>query len=368
MKKLLIVGLPFFPHKYQYLLDSYKDIGVNAKVLLNADSNNNDSSITEEFYYAGTNKFKRVYTYLTVLYKFRPKNIDCYDYSILSIFYILVARLLGVNVRFWLIGGELVGDKQDANNNSLFLRLIINAKMHLSRLCLVFANTIYAKEHHHIRTIKDINPKFLDKIEKIYNCVPVSEINPALVNKERKSFLYANAVIEGRHVMSLVQALADLRDNHVDYSAAIYGFNSISNNVYAPRGTPYSEKTLKLYNELKLNDFVDVYGFVKNIKDIMKDYKFFILPADVILANYALLEAMSFGLVPIIYPGDGYEVIIEDGVNGIVATDFDLAKAMMRALSLSQTEYVKMSDAAHLKIKKDFSLDLWKEKLSKHLY
>lgn len=61
---------------------------------------------------------------------------------------------------------------------------------------------------------------------------------------------------------------------------------------------------------------------------------------------------MSFGLVPIIYPGDGYEVIIEDGVNGIVATDFDLAKAMMRALSLSQTEYVKMSDAAHLKIKK----------------
>lgn len=74
--------------------------------------------------------------------------------------------------------------------------------------------------------------------------------------------------------MSLVQALADLRDNHVDYSAAIYGFNSISNNVYAPRGTPYSEKTLKLYNELKLNDFVDVYGFVKNIKDIMKDYKF----------------------------------------------------------------------------------------------
>lgn len=115
---------------------------------------------------------------------------------------------------------------------------------------------------------------------------------------------------------------------------------------------PHILKTLKLYNELKLNDFVDVYGFVKNIKDIMKDYKFFILPADVILANYALLEAMSFGLVPIIYPGDGYEVIIEDGVNGIVATDFDLAKAMMRALSLSQTEYVKMSDAAHLKIKK----------------
>ena len=124
---------------------------------------------------------------------------------------------------------------------------------------------------------------------------------------------------------------------------------------------------MELYKQLKLNDCIEVHGFVKNIKDIMKDYKFFILPADIILANYALLEAMSFGLVPIIYPGDGYEVIVEDGVNGIVATDFDLTKAMIRALSLTDTEYMNMSDAAYRKIKTDFSLDLWKQKLSKHL-
>jgi len=368
MKKVLIVGLPFFPHKYQYLLDSYNNAEINVKVLLNADKNDSSEIVDEQFFYAGKNKLKRIYNYLKALYVFRPKNIDCYDYSIFSIFYILVARSLGVNVRFWLIGGELVGDRQDSNKSSFLSNFIIDAKMHLSRICLRFANTIYAKEHHHIQTIKEINPKLLNKIEKIYNCVPVLDrnIQSNVVNKG--DFLYANAVIEKRNVMSLVQSFSDLENKGVSFSAAIYGFNSISNDVYAPRGTPYSEKTLELYHALKLDNSVAVFGFVKNIKDIMKNYKFFILPADVILANYALLEAMSFGLVPIVYPGDGYEVIVEDGVNGIVAKDFDLTEAMLRALSLSETEYMEMSDAAYRKIKTEFSLDLWKQKLSKHIY
>lgn len=367
MKKLLIVGLPFFPHKYQYVLSSYQDIGVDVKVLLNCEFKDNDSVLSTQFYYAGTSKFKRLYNYLKVIFKFKPKNIDCYDYSIFSIFYILIARIFGINVRFWLIGGELVGDKQDSNSDSFFLNCVINTKMYLSRICLRFANIIYAKEHHHISTIKKINPKLLKKVEQIYNCVPVSANKPKPIKNRKKDFLYANAVIEKRNVISLIQSLSVLKDNNIFFSAAIYGFSSISNDVYAPRGMLYSGKALDLHNKLKLNDYVKVYGFVNNIKEIMTDYKFFVLPAEVILANYALLEAMSLGLVPIIYPGNGYEVIVEDGVNGIVAEDYDLVKAMKRALALSHDEYTKLSDAAYSKIKKDFSLDLWQEQLAKYI-
>ncbi|MBF4521341.1 glycosyltransferase family 4 protein [Acinetobacter towneri] len=367
MKKLLIVGLPFFPHKYQYVLNSYQNIGVDVKVLLNSEVEDDNSSLNERFYYAGNSKVKRLYSYLKVLFEYRPKNIDCYDYSIFSIFYILIARIFRINVRFWLIGGELVGDKQDSNKDSFILKCIINTKMYLSRICLRFANVIYAKEKHHISTIKKINPKLLKKVEQIYNCVPVSDKKPIFIKNKKNDFLYANAVIEKRNVISLIYSLSDLRDKGSSFSAAIYGFNSISNDVYAPRGIPYSQKVLDLHNKLKLNDCVKVYGFVKNIKEVMTDYKFFVLPGEVILANYALLEAMSFGLVPIIYPGDGYEVMIEDGINGIVAHDFNLVEAMERALALSETEYITMSAAAFDKIKTDFSLDIWKEKLSKHL-
>lgn len=179
--------------------------------------------------------------------------------------------------------------------------------------------------------------------------------------------MYANAVIESRNVDAIVKAFYNLKCNNISFSAAIYGFSSIANDVYAPRGIMYSEKVLELYKELELQDCVQVHGFVKNIKNIMCNYKFFILPSDVILANYALLEAMSLGVVPIIYPGEGYDLIVEDGENGIVVKDKDLVKAMRIALSLSSEEYEKMSKAARQKIKTDFSLDLWQKKLSKHL-
>lgn len=366
MKKVLIVGLPFFPHKYQYVVDSYKKIGVDVKVLLNSDFVPGLSN-SKFIYFAGNNKFKRVVSYFKMLYQFRPKNIDCYDYSILSIFYVLVARLLGINTRFWLIGGELNGDKQDSNKESLTLDIIVHLKMRLSQVCLRFANTIYAKEIHHIRKIEEISPRLLNKVESIYNCVPIPNDRIDFENESAKDFLYANAVIESRNVDAIINAFYELKSENIPFSASIYGFSSISNDVYAPRGIVYSEKVIAMYEKLMLQDCVQVKGFVKNIKDIMLSYKFFILPSNVILANYALLEAMSLGLVPIIYPGEGYNLIVEDGINGIVAKDKDLVKAMKRALDISLDEYKKMSDAARQKIQSDFSLDLWQQKLSKRL-
>lgn len=372
MTKLLIVGLPFFPHKYHYVLDCYKRLNVDVRVLLNSDK----GAITIEepilsndiFFYAGVNKLGRLFRYLQVLYCFKPKNIDCYDYSILSLFYVIVARILGINVRFWLIGGELVGDKQDANNTSFLLYFFVNVKKYLSRACLFFANVIYAKELHHIRTIESISSRLVNKIESIYNCVPVSDFRADLKEIQRKDFLYANAVIESRNVDALINSFNDLTKKNISYSAAVYGFSSISNDVYSPRGVMYSKEVLKLYYHFNLGNSVEVYGFVKNIKDIMPKYKFFILPAHRILANYALLEAMSFGVVPIIYPGDGYEMIVKNGENGIVAEDFNLTKALELALSLSDDEYEKMSLAAHKTIKENFSLNLWQNKLGKHLF
>ncbi|MBF6861634.1 glycosyltransferase family 1 protein, partial [Acinetobacter baumannii] len=146
-----------------------------------------------------------------------------------------------INVRFWLIGGELIGDKSNAHKNSFFFNIFVNIKKNMSRACLSVANTIYAKEQHHIKTIKEIKQKLLDKVEKIYNCVSVLKCKANFSNKSKKDFLYANAVIETRNVISLIQSFANLRDKNISFKASIYGFNSISNDVYTPRGTPYSE-------------------------------------------------------------------------------------------------------------------------------
>tara|TARA_R100001509_G_scaffold58087_2_gene31980 strand:+ start:5171 stop:6286 length:1116 start_codon:yes stop_codon:yes gene_type:complete len=370
VSKLLIVGLPFFPHKYQYLVDSYLDIGIDVRVLLNSDFDSEYKENSEKFItYAGKSKLKRMVNYISIVSRFKPKNIDCYDYSILSIFYIFVAKLLGIRTRYWLIGWELVGDYQNTNQSILFNNAIVFFKKHLSRLCLYLSDVVYAKEHHHIKSIESINRKLLRKTILIYNCVPVEKHNPRFLERlsNKRDFLYANAVIAKRNVIDLLKDFEQLKEKGINFTSSIYGFNSIENNAYSKRGEHYSRKALEYYYKAHLEDMVDVHGFVRNIKEVMVKYKFFLLPADIVLANYALLEAMSIGLVPIVYPGDGYEEIVQDGVNGIVAKNRDMLTALERALKLSDDEYTMFSNNAHKTIRNKFSIELWKEKLAKNI-
>lgn len=369
MSKILIVGLPFFPSKYQYAVDAYHELQCEVKVLINGDPENVGLKNTEKniFEFAGDGKIMRAIKFFKVMIDFKPNNIDCYNYSVFSLFYVLVSRALGVNVRFWIIGGELIG-RQEPNSNSLLMMAYSRVKRMLTWNCLRFSNAIFAKELHHLDAIEKKIPKLLEKTIQIHNCVPTTRFEPEIRSNSKFDFLYANAVIEQRNVISLIKALSRLEKDNIKFHAAIYGFNSISNEVYIPRGLLYSELALKYYRALCSPRNVEVQGFVKNIKKIMEDYRFFVFPSNVILANYALLEAMSYGLVPIIYPGDGYDKLVVDGVNGIVAFDYDLTKAFRRALSLSNDEYLRMSRSAHETIGERFSTGIWLNKLSLFLF
>lgn len=367
MSKILIVGLPFFPKKYQYAVDAYQELGCKVKVLLNKSKANECDMTISMVSFSSTNNMIRLKRFIIELIRFKPNNIDCYNYSMLSIFYILIARLFRVNTRFWIIGGELLGDSQNANSNSLFTRVYSKIKKCLTWGCVRFCNVVFAKEMHHVKSIRARMPKALSKTVQIHNCVPVPTYDYRSRKAASHDFLYANAVIASRNVISLINSFKDLQAERIKFKASIYGFNSISNEVYNPRGVPYSERALQHFRNLQISDAVDVHGFVVNIKQVMKEYRFFVFPSDVVLANYALLESMSMGLVPIVYPGDGYEKLVKDGVNGFVAFDRDLTAVFKRALSMSEPEYLDMSKAAYDSIAKDFSMHVWLQKLGSHL-
>lgn len=361
MKKLLVVGLPFFAKKYSYMTDAYRSINIHPKILLN--TNKSEFNNYSDIEYAGERKVLRMYSYLKVIYEYKPDLIDCYDYSILSIYYIVIARLLNIEVRLWLIGGELTADMTHFNKKSLALILLTHIKKLLTVQSLKLVDQIFAKELHHLSSIEKVNPNLLNKVLSIYNSVPIDE---CYINRQNldKDFIYANAVIKSRNVDKLMISFSNLKKKNINFTASVFGFSSISNEVYGSRGALYSEDILKLYNCLNIDDVVGSYGFIKNISDEMQKYKFFVLPGDSILANYALLEAMAIGLVPIVYPGDGYERIVIDGINGIVALDYNLTSALERALKLSDNDYLSMSQQAYLKIKSDFSLAQWAAKLA----
>ncbi|GAL22098.1 poly(glycerol-phosphate) alpha-glucosyltransferase [Vibrio maritimus] len=367
--KITILGLPFFAEKYKYLVDSYESLSMDVEVLINSNLAHTKWDDEYEIHYAGGNILLRMYKFVSRMLMNKPNYVDVYDYSLLTLFYLIIARLFKIKSRLWLIGGELKNDSSSLNSSSVVREFILKLKGRLTVLSLFACDRILVKEKHHIESISSIRSSLLEKTVFLHNCVPVEpyvELNKESINL-KGDFLYANAVVDARRVDSMVLAIKDLVSDEMDFSCSIYGFNSISNDVYAPRGQGYSQDILNLIEELELQDCIETFGFVDNIKEVYGDFKFFVFPSDIVFANYALLESMSVGVVPIVYPGEGYDEIVVDGINGIVAFDYDLTKAFVRALQLSEENYMNLSNNAKMTIIDKYSLEKWRLKLASSL-
>jgi glycosyltransferase involved in cell wall biosynthesis len=110
-----------------------------------------------------------------------------------------------------------------------------------------------------------------------------------------------------------------------------------------------------------------VVDFVSDPAEFYVEASFFVLPADVVFANNALLEAMSYGVIPIIARQAGSELLVEDGVSGLI---FDYNQqsfrdAMVRALALSKGDRRLMSQAALERVSSHFASGTYREGLSK---
>jgi len=96
--------------------------------------------------------------------------------------------------------------------------------------------------------------------------------------------------------------------------------------------------------------------------------KFFVLPADIVFLNYSLLEAMAYGVVPIVSDVDGARQIVDDGENGFVVPHNKNAfcDALLHAASITDERYMIMSKNARAKVIAQFSLSNWSVHLANY--
>ena len=96
-----------------------------------------------------------------------------------------------------------------------------------------------------------------------------------------------------------------------------------------------------------------------------KRAKYFVLPANIVFLNFALLEAMARGVVPLVSDVEGAREIVEDGVEGIVFshTPQGLKEAMLKAQAIDAKEWQSMSLRAQMKVERDFSTGAWAAKM-----
>lgn len=92
--------------------------------------------------------------------------------------------------------------------------------------------------------------------------------------------------------------------------------------------------------------------------------KYFVLASDLVFLNNALLEAMSYGAVPIVSDVEGARLVVDDGLSGYVFENSidGLRGCMRRAVQESAESWKRLSEGAEKKVLYDFSLEKWNAK------
>ncbi len=119
-----------------------------------------------------------------------------------------------------------------------------------------------------------------------------------------------------------------------------------------------------LLNELMGTAHFEVHGYVDPVSFYQRA-KFFILPATYVYGNYSLLEAMSYGVIPIVSETEATNKIVQNDINGITFNhDFEsFTAAIDKARNMDESTYKLMSERVKQSIKDHFSLTQWEKKM-----
>jgi glycosyltransferase involved in cell wall biosynthesis len=346
MSKKVVIFIDVVSHKNQLQIQSIFKYGLEPHIFVGKYK----SSSSTYFNKGGTQEelskpiFKRL-RQVNSFFKKNKNNIhhaEIYPGDLSGFLYILVAKLHKIKCICIERGSVFVFTEKALNPFSRF-RLW---------LCYKFSDIICYKEPY----MKPILEKFNKNLYFLHNAVrrnPDSNIHAG--NKDI-TFLWLNRVIPQRRYDWYLELLKKPEfQGTKNYLVGILP------------GPDYKAEQQYIINNKPGNLAIEEY--CNDPEPYYKASRFFVLPADVVFGNNSLLEAMSFGVVPLVSDQIGTDLIVEDGRNGFVYqhTKKDLEDALLKALHLTDAEYNRLSIAAREKIKQEFSGDGYYNRI-KQLY
>ena len=277
-------------------------------------------------------RLKQIYGYLK-RYKDDLNHIEVYPAGRFTFIYVFLANFIGIKTVCIERGDIGKFDRHD-------ILTAISMK-----LTYRFSKLVIYKEHYMKQLLGELKA---DNIALLYNCVDsVGEVD--MLKERTNTFLWANRLVKERKIEWVVELI---KSSKINESINILG-------ILENRDT-YIQNNINLVNSLKSYDNVTINGYVAP-ESFYRESKFFLLPSDIVFVNNALLEAMSYGVVPLISNVSGADEIVEDGVDGFIFehTKEGFEKAIERAMALSDNEIKKMSMMAIDKVKRKFSCGRW---------
>lgn len=266
----------------------------------------------------------------------RPDHVEFYFHSGCWLAIRLQARLcslLGIPLVCVCTGSELLDfDTHTAGKEKCIRRVF-------ARTTAVILKELYMRDVIRRHGLIDESKTFL-----ISNRVHVRE-NAAAVNRE-PVVLFLNLYKRWRHLGLILDAIPAVVREVPTAKFRLVG---------AGRYLQYETELQEQATRLGILEHVEFLPFTQEPLPYFEEAAVFLLPADVVFCNNALLEAMERSVPAIVADVDGAERIVEHGVDGLVVPrEADAIAAAILALLKDETMRVKMGAAARQKILDNF--------------
>ena len=357
MKKYILhTGLDEFRDKNAYLLLKLHESQNIKSIVLSQDVNKNDRVIAEKYkecrVYIVPGHLKRVIMFIYLVLYFRPVHIELYygQSYLHSLCYFLIAKICRIPIFSICRGGEvLYWGKRKKVIDAVYWFLMKN-----SRLLLL-------KEPYMFAVLKERNVvKNNGKVVEVYNKVPFPDMKIPATNRD---LLYLNTFKSWRYPELIIESYPYLgKQLHTDAipNARIIGLRNNEGCL-----SEKEKNVIQMARKSTNKDKFSVEPFSTDVTRIFMECGIFVLPADIIFCNYALLEAMSYGLVPVVTDNDPYlDRIINNRSNGMVIKPSAEALAEALVELLENTElFCLLSKNARKTIYKRFNIEKYVDEM-----
>ncbi len=167
------------------------------------------------------------------------------------------------------------------------------------------------------------------------------------------NFLYLNSMKAFRHPETAVKAFIRLRELHHDTPARLRVVGFRESRGYSENLS--RERQLRSLAQ-KHEDVIELLPWADDAMPHLLWGDVFLLPADIVFLNYALLEAMGSGMPAIIQDVDGASLIVTNGVQGAVVPNeaSAWAEAMLQLVRDPATRS-RQGEAARARVLQEYS-------------
>ncbi len=312
MRSIFVIGIDHVVAKTTYLYAYAKSHNTKVTYFTSDTAGLSSTIKNEEVIYL---KFSNFLNWLKLLFFLICKRPDHVELYFSRIYFETFPAL--IFCKFLKIPISLVSRGKDLRDHyeHRYIRRVLTK--YICRQC----DLILPKESSHVSVLDAFNLSTRTFVHEIHNGIPIQEFSKSKFGINSNTFLFLNAFRELRNLDILISAFAKLKENFPFVRLVMVG-SSLETN-FLPQEKEHEERILQLISDLKLQNSVDIYPFSSNPWQGIEDILGFVLPADQVWLNNALLEAMAYSIPPIIANAERAEFIIPSKEVGIICSKDD---------------------------------------------